>query len=119
MKDEMTPWQKVVFDLLKATGSKESEELDRMKAERPEEYDEAFKMWRLAEFMGKNSNTPLLDMIMEHDADPVLFAKTHNMTENKMQAYPNAMCMWRPCSYILFGQNGETHEEYHKRKGIC
>jgi hypothetical protein len=52
--DELTPWQRVVYDLCwKAGASPDKEkaksagrELDRMKAERPEEYKAAFEIWQ-------------------------------------------------------------------------
>jgi hypothetical protein len=63
--------------------------------------------------------TPLLDQIVaEYDADPVEFAEAHGMTENRAQAFPNVMCRWNPCTFILFGLAGETHEQYHQRKGV-
>ena len=72
------------------------------------------------------SETPLLDAIVaEHDADPVAFAAAHNMVERgpiisfgPMPTVPGK-CRWQPCTFILFGQNGETHEQYHERKGYC
>jgi hypothetical protein len=67
------------------------------------------------------SETPLLDAIVaEHDADPVAFAAAHDMTEIGPVMYigpPPLPCRWKPCTFILFGQKGETHEQYHERKG--
>ena len=50
--ERLTPWQRVVYDLCwKAGVSEKTEakaagaELDRMKRERPEEYEAAFLVW--------------------------------------------------------------------------
>lgn len=74
----------------------------------------------------KVSDTPLLDkMIEEHDANPEAFAQAHGMiaaSEVLIPAFPGkeilAECRWNPCTYILFGLPGETHEQYHVRKGV-
>ena len=71
-------------------------------------------------------DTPLLDrMIAEYDSDPISFAKAHVMVaaaDCLIPAYPStemlSECRWNPCTFILFGLAGETHEQYHRRKGV-
>ena len=45
----LSPWQRIVYDLAwKVGASKDKEaakELERMKKERPEEFEEAFEVW--------------------------------------------------------------------------
>lgn len=44
-----TPWQRIVYDLCWKAGTSKSkaaaDELERMKAERPEEYEKALVVW--------------------------------------------------------------------------
>lgn len=45
----LTPWQRVVYDLCWKCGASQDEEagriLDRMKKERPKEFERAFEVW--------------------------------------------------------------------------
>lgn len=45
----LSPWQRVVYDLCWKVGASQDKEagkeLDRMKAERPDEYKQAFAVW--------------------------------------------------------------------------
>ena len=49
----LSPWQRIVYDLCWSVGvssdtaviQAKGAELDRMKAERPEEYEKAFRVW--------------------------------------------------------------------------
>lgn len=52
--------------------------------------------------------TPLLDAMLEEG---------RMSSESPSRIKPQSQCRWNPCTYILFGQPGETHEEYHQRKG--
>lgn len=68
------------------------------------------------------SDTPLLDAIIAEGR----ISDESNMTvgeyvaqHNARFARDNTTCRWEPCTFILFGQQGETHEEYHRRKGFC
>jgi hypothetical protein len=73
------------------------------------------------------SKTPLLDAILAegHIADSVnmsavdveTYLREHNTHRAAYDA--NRMCTWEPCTYILFGQGGESHADYHIRKGRC
>lgn len=60
----------------------------------------------------KNENEPnnsLLDTIIAETEHPTALHEERIVKTN--------LCMWEPCTFILFGSPGETHEEYHKRKG--
>ena len=68
--------------------------------------------------------TPLLDQIVAEGriADPNNMSAADIDTyirEHNARAERNPICRWEPCTYILFGQHGESHEDYHKRKGTC
>jgi hypothetical protein len=76
------------------------------------------------------SKTPLLDAILADGriSDPMnmsaVDAETYMREHNVRcaaydEAHPERMCSWEPCTYILFGQVGESHADYHRRKGRC
>jgi len=73
------------------------------------------------------SETPLLDAMLAEAEGRLSISELRtpvNYTENLLETYPPTKtntgdCMWSPCTYILFGQVGESHADYHKRKGRC
>ena len=73
------------------------------------------------------SDTPLLDAMLaeaEGRLDKSELPVNALAVEGLLEKYPpiktvEGDCMWSPCTYILFGQVGESHADYHKRKGRC
>jgi hypothetical protein len=69
-----------------------------------------------------DENKSLLDQIIdrqEREATEQFIAEHNARAAERDKAHPERMCQWEPCTFILFGQPNETHEEYHKRKGRC
>jgi hypothetical protein len=61
--------------------------------------------------MSTEENSSLLDSVVNETEHPTYKHSEPPQTTN--------LCRWEPCTFILFGLNGETHEEYHKRKGCA
>ena len=78
--------------------------------------------------MEEQSKTPLLDAIVAESAGALVIDELKapsDEVEQLLTYYPpsrraaDSRCMWFPCTFILFGQDGETHDAYHERKGRC
>jgi hypothetical protein len=70
----------------------------------------------------QKSDTPLLDQIIAEGRiatteERPLVEEQYLSTRQLMQPTSTSNCRWKPCTFILFGQQGETHEQYHERKG--
>lgn len=73
----------------------------------------------------ETSETPLLDEIVNQEMNPEEYIEKHGIEafvrqyNARMATLGLSQCRWEPCSFILFGLAGETHDEYHQRKGMC